>query len=194
MKILQSSVFRALCAIVTGMLLVNNPDGTVRGITIAIGAMFFVSGAISCATYFSARKHAKDVEVYDAQGHLLSPVKPTFPIVGIGCALLGVVLVVMPDAFVTSLMYLLGAVLVLGAINQFMNLIGIKKIARVPLWFWVCPSLILITGLFVIIKPMETASLPMLVLGWCLMFYGVTECVNAFKIHREKKKYLLDNQ
>ena len=68
MKVLQSSVFRALCAIVTGILLVNNPDSTVRGITIAIGAMFLVSGVISCATYFSALNHAKDVEVYDDKG------------------------------------------------------------------------------------------------------------------------------
>ena len=43
MKVMQSSVFRALCAIVTGILLVNNPDSTVRSITIAIGAMFLVS-------------------------------------------------------------------------------------------------------------------------------------------------------
>lgn len=194
MKVLQSSVFRALCAIVTGILLVNNPDSTVRGITIAIGAMFLVSGVISCATYFSALNHAKNVEVYDDKGRLLSPVKPIFPIVGIGCVLLGVILMVMPSVFVTSLMYVLGAVLVLGAINQFVNLVTVKKIARIPFWFWVCPSLILLTGLWVIIKPMETASLPMLILGWCLMFYGVTECVNAFKIHREKKKYLMDHQ
>ena len=44
MKVLQSSVFRAICAIIIGILLINNPDNTVKGITIAIGLLFLVSG------------------------------------------------------------------------------------------------------------------------------------------------------
>ena len=56
MKILRSSVFRAICAIATGILLINNPDNTVKWITIAIGVMFLLSGVISLATYFNAKK------------------------------------------------------------------------------------------------------------------------------------------
>lgn len=48
--------------------------------------------------------------------------------------------------------------------------------------------MIFLTGLLVLIKPMETASLPLLIIGWCLLLYGATECVNAFKIHRERKR------
>lgn len=40
------------------------------------------------------------------------------------------------------------------------------------------------------IKPMESASLPLLIIGWCLLFYGVTECINAFKIHQYRKKMI----
>ena len=119
-KILRSSIFRAICAIITGVLLVNNPDSTVVGITIAIGVMFLISGVISCATYLNARKNAKDTEVYDAQGRLIMSSRPPLPIVGIGSILLGLILAVMPGAFVTSLMYVLGALIILGAVNQFM--------------------------------------------------------------------------
>ena len=50
------------------------------------------------------------------------------------------------------------------------------------------PSLILLTGLFVILKPSETAELPLLiVLGWCSMLYGVVELINALKIHHVRK-------
>ncbi len=188
MKILRSSVFRAICAIVTGILLVNNPDNTVRGITIAIGIMFLISGVVSCVTYLNARRNPINAEVYDSAGRLLVPSRPPFPIVGIGSILLGLILVIIPDVFVTSLMYGLGALIILGAINQFMTLVSVRRAFRVPIWFWIGPSLILVVGLFVIIKPMETASLPLLILGWCLLFYGVTECVNAFKIYRETKK------
>ena len=58
MRVLQSSFFRAIIAIVIGALLVQYREQTVQWITIAIGVMFFLSGIISCATYFSARRSA----------------------------------------------------------------------------------------------------------------------------------------
>lgn len=190
MKILRSSVFRAVCAIITGLLLINNPDSTVHWITIAIGIMFLLSGVISCATYLNARKNSVGAELYDADGRLIASPRPPFPLVGIGSILLGLTLAVIPDVFVTSLMYVLGALIILGAVNQFIVLTGARKVFRVPVWFWVCPSVILVTGIFVMVKPMETASLPLLIIGWCLLFYGVTECINAVKIYRETKNEL----
>lgn len=190
MKILQSSVFRAICAIAVGAMLIKNPDSTVKGITIAIGILFLVSGVISCVAYFNARLHSAENEVYDTNGKLLVGGRPMFPIVGLGSVILGFVLALMPGAFVTSLMYMLGGIILLGALNQFMVLIQARKFATLPLWFWVCPTLVLLTGLFVMIKPMESASLPLLIIGWCLLFYGVTECINAFKIHQYRKKMI----
>ena len=190
MKILRSAVFRAACAIITGILLINNPDSTVHWITIAIGVMFLVSGVISCATYINARKNAVGAELYDAEGRLIASPRPPFPLVGIGSILLGLILAIIPGVFVKSLMYVLGVLIILGAINQFIALAGARRLFRVPVWFWVCPSLILVTGVFVMVKPMETASLPLLIIGWCLLFYGVTECVNAVKIYRETKNEL----
>ena len=172
MKILQSSVFRAICAIIIGILLINNPDSTMKGITIAIGLLFLVSGAISCAAYLNAKSHASDADIYDAQGRLIVTGKPTFPIVGIGSVLLGLILAIAPGFFVKSLMYVLGAIIILGAINQFMILINAKKMFRVPIWFWICPSVIFLTGLLVLLKPIETASLPLLIIGWCLLLTG----------------------
>ena len=190
MKILRSAVFRAACAIITGILLINNPDSTVHWITIAIGVMFLVSGVISCATYINARKNAVGAELYDAEGRLIASPRPPFPLVGIGSILLGLILALVPGMFVTSLMYVLGALIILGAISQFMTLIGAKRMFRVPLWFWVAPSVILLTGIFVIVKPMETAALPLLIIGWCLLFYGATECVNAIKIYKESRNII----
>ena len=190
MKVLQSSVFRAICSIAVGAMLIKNPDSTVKGITIAIGLLFLVSGVISCVAYFNARLHSAENEVYDVDGKLLVGGKPMFPVVGLGSVILGFVLALMPGAFVTSLMYVLGGILLLGSLNQFLVLIQARKYAVLPLWFWVCPTLILLTGLFVMVKPMETAGLPLLIIGWCLLFYGVTESLNAFKIHQCKKRML----
>ena len=144
MKILSSPVFRAACAIITGILLINNPDSTVHWITIAIGVMFLVSGVISCATYLNARKNAVGAELYDAEGRLIASPRPPFPLVGIGSILLGLILAIIPGVFVKSLMYVLGVLIILGAVNQFIALAGARRLFRVPVWFWVCPSLILV--------------------------------------------------
>lgn len=188
MKVLQSSVFRAVCAIIVGILLIQNPDNTVKGITIAIGVLFLMSGAISCAVWLNARASASKVEEFDADGNQTAGRRPMFPIVGLGSFLLGLVLALMPGTFVTSLMYMLGALVILGALGQFMSLVGMGRISHVPLWFWIAPTVIFLTGLFVVIKPMETAGLPLLIIGWCLLLYGATECINAIKINRDTKK------
>lgn len=53
--------------------------------------------------------------------------------------------------------------------------------------FWVSPSLILLAGLYVMFQPMEAASLPMTIIGWCCLLYGASEVVNATKINLKKR-------
>ena len=190
MRILQSSVFRALCAIIIGALLIKFPDNTVMGITVAIGVLFLISGLISCVTYFWAKRNVSDYKIYDAEGNLVAGEKPTFPIVGIGSAILGLILSLSPKAFVSALMYIIGAILILGAINQYMSLIGGRRYGRVSLWYWIMPTLILLTGLYVMLKPMAPLNTAMLILGWCTLVYGVVELINALKFYRDKKSWI----
>ena len=189
MRILQSSVFRAICAIVIGVLLIKFPDNTVKGITIAIGVLFLLSGIISCVTYYMAERNVSEYKIYDKDGNVVAGEQPTFPIVGLGSSILGLILALSPTAFVSALMYIIGAILILGAINQFMGLINGRRYGHVSLWYWVMPSLILLTGLYVMVKPMAPLEMAMLVLGWCTLLYGVVELINAFKFYRDKKAW-----
>ena len=189
MRILQSAVFRAICAIVIGVLLIKFPDNTVKGITIAIGVLFLLSGIISCVTYYMAKRNVSEYKIYDKDGNIVAGEQPTFPIVGLGSSILGLILALSPTAFVSALMYIIGAILILGAINQFMGLINGRRYGHVSLWYWVMPSLILLTGLYVMVKPMAPLAMAMLVLGWCTLLYGVVELINAFKFYRDKKNW-----
>lgn len=187
MKLLQSSVVRALCGIVVGGLLVEYREQTVTWITVAIGILFFVSGVFSCVTYFVARAKKDDVQVFDADGRQLTGLHPTFPIVGIGSLILGLILAVMPGAFVTSLMYVLAAILILGAVSQFMNLVAASRVAHIGFYFWIMPALTLLISVVAIVSPSAIAAAPLFVLGWTLIVYGVVELVNAIKIHQLRR-------
>ena len=189
MKILQSSVFRAISAIAIGCLLIKYPDNTVTWITVAIGILFLLSGLISLIVYVHARKNVSEFKVMDKEGHVIAGEKPTFPIVGVGSLILGAMLALTPNVFITALMYIIGGILILGAINQYMNLINARKYGQVSFGFWVFPSVVLLIGLYVIIKPMAPASMAMLILGWCSLLYGVTELVNSLKFHADKRKF-----
>lgn len=181
MKIIQSSYFRAFCALVIGTLILLRPDSTVKGITIGIGVLFLVSGVISCIAYWNDRQHLVEEK---------SALAPTIPVVGIGSTVFGLLLALVPGWFDKGLMYVLGAIVILGAINQFMALIQARKFLDLGLGYWLAPTILLITGIFIIVKPMASASIPLIILGICLIVYGISEIINASAIQRGQKSNL----
>ena len=62
MKILQSSFFRGICAIIIGILLIEYREQTLEWITIAIGVLFFISGVVSLSEYFEQRNHQRSLK------------------------------------------------------------------------------------------------------------------------------------
>lgn len=189
MRILQSSLFRALSALVIGCLLIKYPDNTVNWITIAIGVLFLLSGIVSLLTYWNALRHVGEYTIYDAQGRIVAGTKPVFPFVGIGSIILGLILVLMPSQFVTALTYIIGIVLVLGALNLLMALVTARVFARLSFVFWLLPSMVLVVGIYFMVKPLEPASMTMSALGWLSLLYGVTEMVNALKLYRCRREF-----
>ena len=191
MKVFQSSIFRALCAIVVGALLVKYRERTVTWITIAIGVIFFVSGVISTVAYLSAKRQAtkEGVEIYDAKGNRLTRPVPPFPIVGIGSIILGAWLALFPNSFVNGLMFVLAGMLILGALNLFFNLAAATRFSSIGCLWWVLPVAIFLVGITALVKPSTIASAPLFIIGWGMMAYGMVDLVNTIKIHRCRKAF-----
>lgn len=189
MKTVQNTFIRALVSIIIGVLLIRYREDTVTWLTILIGVLFLITGLISCITYLIDRKHRDDTVVFDANGRQISGFRPTFPVVGIGSMVLGAVLALMPTVFTTGLVYIIAAVLILGAINQFVVLAAINRIIRVHIIFWLLPCVVLFIGGIAIIKPQWIAQAPLFVIGWTLVLYGVIECIDAFKVMSVNRKY-----
>lgn len=191
MKVFQSSIFRALCAIVVGALLVKYREQTVTWITIAIGVIFFVSGVISTVAYLSAKRQAtkEGVEIYDAKGNRLTRPVPPFPIVGIGSIILGAWLALFPNSFVNGLMFVLAGMLILGALNLFFNLAAATRFSSIGCLWWVLPVAIFLVGITALVKPSAIASAPLFIIGWGMMAYGMVDLVNTIKIHRCRKAF-----
>ena len=170
---------------------VTHDSDDLQGEVVVVNTCGFIADAkeesINTILEQVARKNAGEYIITDQQGRVISGSQPTFPIVGVGSVILGLTLALTPGVFVNGLMYILGAIMILGGINQLMALVSARRLGSVPFGFWVAPSLILIVGLFVILKPMESAEMPLLILGWCCLLYGVTEIINALKIRSIRK-------
>ena len=177
MRIFQSSLFRAICSLIVGTLIIMYPVDTTKWIVVAIGVIFLLSGTVSCVAYYFARKNARENVITDEQGRTLSDGMPGYPVVGLGSAII-----------VDVMSYILGAILVLGGLNLLGSLISAMRYARVPLFFWICPSLVLIVGVISLVRPEWIAGATMSVIGWCLLLYGVTEMINSWKIYSVRKK------
>ena len=193
MKVLQISAVRAIIVLVTGFLLVKYREDTMTWMTITVGILFLLSGLVSCiAYYFEKEKVAKKTakaEQQEGQQEEENLKSPSFPIAGVGSIALGIILAVMPNTFITWVVYILAALLILGAVNQFMNLARSRQYARVPVYMWLFPTVILAIAILLISKPIETAQLPLLVLGWAFMYYGVLEFILIIRMYLVRKSY-----
>lgn len=193
MKVLQISAIRAIIVLVTGFLLVRYREETMTWMTITVGVLFLLSGLVSCMVYYFekekvAKKTAK-AEQQEGQQEEENLKSPSFPIAGVGSIALGIILAVMPNTFITWVVYILAALLILGAVNQFMNLARSRQYARVPVYMWLFPTVILAIAILLISKPIETAQLPLLVLGWAFMYYGVLEFILIIRMYLVRKSY-----
>ena len=193
MKVLQISAIRAIIVLVTGFLLVRYREETMTWMTITVGILFLLFGLISCiAYYFEKEKVAKKTakaEQQEGEQEEENLKSPSFPIAGVGSIALGIILAVMPNTFITWVVYILAALLILGAVNQFMNLARSRQYARVPVYMWLFPTVILAVAILLISKPIETAQLPLLVLGWAFMYYGVLEFILIIRMYLVRKSY-----
>ncbi len=210
MKLIQNSIFRALCAVTIGALLIKYRDEMVEWMTILIGILFFLSGLIAFFVWFFGKKKAKkkaaeiDHEDLDIEDTRASGIGIGAAIASMGSMILGLCLALMPTTFVKFLVYILSAFIILGAIQQFAMLAVARRNGKVGIGFWIMPSLLLIAGAVAVIHPESIASSPIFFIGWCMIVYGIVECINAIKsfsnrriaekIRKENENALLTKQ
>ena len=114
--------------ILSGILIVKFREDMVTWLTVGLGAIFFISGIISCISYYIQRKHvlkmrAEGITLFDSEGKPVGQSMPTFPIVGVGSLILGVILASMPETFLNWLTYIFAAIILLVSVYQIADLI-----------------------------------------------------------------------
>lgn len=175
--VLNSYLFRAVCTIVVGILILVWPQVLLHFLVYILGAMFTIAGSISVVNYLLTRRYER------------SGVQRMFPFIGLGSLLFGLVLLVWPLMFLDSLMKLLGGVLVFAGIMQMVNLIRARRVVPLAWYVFVVPVLLLVAGGAIIGMGVQAMMWPLYVLGAAGVVYGVSELIYGIRYQRMYKRY-----
>lgn len=113
--------------------------------------------------------------------------KSLIPFSGIGSMALGLLLLCLPSTFATIFMFILGFILVIAAVGQFVTLAAARQFGYVSPVSYLFPILILIAGIIVLFDPFTSAESVFILFGITAIFYGVTDLINQYSIRRMRK-------
>lgn len=177
MHTINHSILRSILGIILGLLLIMWPELAITYIVIAIGIFFIIPGLYSLIAYLF---RDRELNAYSS----------LFPIIGVGSLLFGIWLVVMPNFFINTFMYILGALLLLASIQQIISLIRFRKWKIVPFVYYIMPVIIFIMGIMILVYPFKAATNTFIIFGVAILLYGICELINWYKFLRLRSKLL----
>lgn len=169
-KLLESQVM-----IVLGILLVVFSKEVTEWLVMLCGMAFVLAGGFSLVGWLMRGKNAR--------------ASVLFPLVGVGSALFGLMLLIFPADFITALMYLLAVVLVVFGVVQCYSLWDMRrKAVGVHGAFFVVPLISLGVGLYILTAPVLTASLPFILIGVACVLHGVVDFISVVYVWHKKRQ------
>lgn len=170
-------MLRGVTALLIGALLVFWSQQAVLYLIMTIGCLFLIPGLMSLLAYYRKKDEGTVTRRFGWS-----------QVLGVGSVLFGLCLIVKPLFFETSLMYALGIILSYAGLSEIISLTIARQWARVPFGFYVTPVLVMITGIFILFNPIESANVPFIVLGIGCMVYGISDLVNTFRFRKPKEE------
>lgn len=187
----KNSIYRSILAIIVGVGLIVWPHVAANYMIVLIGALFFIIGLVSFITSYRLRaKMQRDLQVNgETNGQERNPyVRRLISVNGIGSMILGAILMLFPEAFVSIVMFLLGIILIIAAVGQLVMLGAAKQLGYVSPISYLFPILILGAGVVIIVNPFNTVAGIFILFGATSIFYGVTDLFNQYGINKMRKR------
>lgn len=177
MKFIGSYVFRSMCALLIGLLLVVKANEMPVVLVMLIGALFLLPGLISVFVYLYSFFRTDAV------------VKPSFPLMSIGSIFLGGYLIAYPESFVTYLVVLIGIILTLAGISQLSTMVANRRITPFSWLLMLMPLVLVGVGMYSIMYSRDAAALPFKIIGFTLLYYGISDLFLALRTRHYSSIY-----
>lgn len=173
-EILKNAALRAVCILILGILFILQPEAA-TWFTIVTGICFVIPGSVALVSLFSKKSDMK--------------VPFMFSVLAVGCILFGLVLILLPNVFHDSLLYIMSGLLVLfGALQLWTILAERRRGIRIHGFFFVIPVVLILTAFYLFLYRADFPEVPpFVVIGSAYVLYALTDlCVSLF-IFRGRK-------
>ncbi len=171
----MNKLLESLVMIVLGTLLVVFSKEVTEWLVMLCGMAFVLAGGFSIVGWLMRSKETRSSVLY--------------PLVGVGSALFGLMLLIFPADFITALMYLLAVVLVVFGVVQCYSLWDMRrKSMGVHAAFFVVPLISLGVGLYILTAPVLTASVPFILIGVACVLHGLVDFISIVYVWHKKRK------
>ncbi len=179
-KSLKLLMARGVCLIALGVVLIVYSDNVAEWLVRVCGVLFVLPGLFSTLAYYM-RSRSK-------RGSMFTPV------LGIGSILFGSILIAFPTEFVTMLMYILAALLLISSLNSLHAFYDLQRSSlKVSFINYLFPLLQFGAGLYLLFQPLQAARIPFVILGAGFILGGLLEFWSAWlygKLRRRFKREL----
>jgi len=172
----RNRILRSLCILVLGILLTMYSADAPAIFVQCLGALFILPGIISLLTLLRKGRTRQETLLY--------------PILGIGTIIFGTLLIALPSLFIAAFMYVIAGILILAGAVQFLSCLRMRQTGiGIHAAAFVLPLLTFGSGIFVLVHPLATASLPFVIMGAAYIIYALTECWAAWQVRNYEKAH-----
>lgn len=176
------SAVRGVLILALGLALLIWPDAMLNIIVKLIAAFLIAAGLVTL--YFAQNKKEKEVQVpQDENKSFLS----SFASLNIAVYLcFGILIFIFPSFFVSILVFLFGAILLLLGIGQLINLFVSARHTKLSGYMYIVPAVITICGIILFFQPFTAKNVLTMFFGGCLAGYGAVELVSSWMLRKVK--------
>lgn len=172
----HNPILWGVAAIALGILIMTYPVDAIAILIRIIGIVLLCVGAIQMISFIAIRKR---VNMSWAQ----------VPLGGVLGVVLGLMLVISPEIFISFFMIMLGVGILFLAAMQFISLVSFKKQgANITFAHYIFPVLMFISGFVFFAFPMDSTAWLVIFAGAWIMAYGIAEIAGYFIVDRLKEK------
>lgn len=165
-----STLTRSVISLLLGFVLVIWPEQVNSTIITILGIILLLPFVGALLAKFLRKKD--EAKAYDV-----------LPIIGGGgSAVLGILMIIMPNTFTSLLALFIGIMLFFAGITQIIGVFTYCRVAK-SFWLMLLPLITMGVGLYAITNFTEMAKTLWIILGVMIILYGVSEILNYFKVN-----------
>ena len=177
MKFIGGYVFRSMCSLLVGLLLVINAEQMPSILVSVIGVLFLIPGCFGVLMYVWSRLNPNAI------------IKTSFPIVSIGSILFGAYLLAFPKEFANYLVILMGLIITFAGFSQLGNMYVNRRVTPLSWLLMIMPFFLIGIGVYSLMHAQEAAKITFQIIGGTLIYYGLTDMFFALRARHYSRIY-----